>query len=642
MSHQQGGEWMHEQSFHSFTVDEKTNTDSAESDPSHSSIPPSISMDTPMSVQVDASSSPHDPSWFEPASLEAAAHAAIDAGDDSVVAQFLMLLEAHRARCERQQLYVEAALVADKVAQLRAHEDSRRAHSLAVRHLAERLDLEEAHILEFDEFGLAWEQKMKQFDAETLVRIQTLKARLTAELEQWTAQEQEQLLMRPKFSKQLLQLRSKQESLARARDYVGAERVRAQAAQLERVELDALKASWGVRVHQKRARFLESQAREESGFASRRAEERAQLEQRKRSELRSLVVQKYANLKGELERSHAKERSRLEKMAEMGISDSATIRQEAPRRANGILLPNLSPDQSAAWSAGLAAGAAMLGRNHSQQQHQLHSPTAQQQQQQQHSYPSQQRIGGSALLDGTNAPPPYNSAVSASPSIGTLVRGRTGQQQQQQQQRRSIEDEQEAMLREPTSLLTAASSSHTSSAAEVPTISSALFGRNSSQPHSFGHPAPIAPAASVYTHSHGSLPLTSRSTPANSSVTSTHTYYAPSSSQLIQQKNAAHQQQIQIQQQQTHQQKPLIGVLSGRSASSPSYDPLGSARIHRTKVGPSIQPLSTRIAYPSSKALAGLPSIPQRTNDPSAYTTNGPLSHRLPARTSAFTGPKST
>ncbi len=117
-------------------------------------------------------------------------------------------------------------------------------------------------------------QRQRNGGAETAQWMQQLKARHAAELEQWMAQEQEQLLLRPKFSKQLLQLRSKQESLAHSRDYVAAERVRAQAAQLERVKLDALKASWGAHAHQKRARFLEGQAKEQAGFALRRAEER--------------------------------------------------------------------------------------------------------------------------------------------------------------------------------------------------------------------------------------------------------------------------------------------------------------------------------------------------------------------------------
>jgi hypothetical protein len=460
-----------------------------------------------------------DPSWFEPASLEAAAHAAIDSGDDAVVAQFLLLLEAHRARCERQQLYVEAALVAGKVAQLRAHEDARRAHNLAVRHLAERLDLEEAHILEFDEFGAAWTEKLTGphgFDTETKSRLLALRARQATELEAWTAQEQEQLLLRPKFSKQLLQLRATQESLAKARDYVGAERVRAQAAQLERVELDALKAAWGAKAHSKRARFLEAQQREEAGFMARRTEERAQLEARKRSELKSLVVQKYANLKSELERAHAKERARMERRVEVGVSDSSTIREEAPRRTNGTAAAQAG--EAAAWNAGVDAGNAMR----------------------------MARAGGTAEeIAATRAAAAAQSIVGGASGTGHL-------RFQNQGSRRRIEEEQEAMLRErmtgggAAEGMDAAGQPLSSAAAEVPTIAGALTARSAGG-YGAAAPAPYMGVPPVSARSHAAAPAA-----------------APSSSQLLQQQRVALQSKA--------------APMPSRPQNSSSYDPLGSAR----------------------------------------------------------------
>ena len=83
--------------------------------------------------------------------------------------------------------------------------------------------------------------------------------------------------MRPKFSKQLIALRNLQEAHGRAREYAQAERVRVQALQLERVELESLRLAWAGRVQAKRARFLETQARELHGFSARRAEGREAL-----------------------------------------------------------------------------------------------------------------------------------------------------------------------------------------------------------------------------------------------------------------------------------------------------------------------------------------------------------------------------
>ena len=277
---------------------------------------------------------PQQPHWDSQA-IHAAAHAAIASGDEAVVAQFLSLLEAHRSRCERRHLYIEAALAEEKLRELRAHEDARRLHALTTRHLAEKLDLEEAHILEFNEFNQVWGRDiLAPFDAETRAKQTAMLARHVTELEQWTRDQQEQAFMRPKFSKQLLALRNLQEAHGRAREYAKAERVRVQALQLERVELESLRHAWAGRVQSKRARFLDAQARELHAFSARRAEERLSLEARQRTELRVQIVQKYQNLSSELERAQAKEKKRLEKMHELGVSESTVLREEAPRRVH--------------------------------------------------------------------------------------------------------------------------------------------------------------------------------------------------------------------------------------------------------------------------------------------------------------------
>lgn len=314
---------------------------------------------------------PQQPNW-DSAALHAAAHAAIASGDEAVVAQFLSLLEAHRARCERRHLYIEAGLAEEKLRELRAHEDARRLHALTTRHLAEKIDLEEAHILEFNEFNQVWGREiLAPFDAETRAKQTAMLARHVEELEQWTRDQQEQAFMRPKFSKQLLALRTLQEAHGRAREYAQAERVRLQALQLERIELESLRLAWAGRVQAKRARFLETQARELHGFSARRNEERLALEARQRSELRVQIVQKYQNLSSELERAQAKERKKLEKMHQLGVSESSVLREEAPRRVhlpppdddeNDGLDQGASEHMPPSARAASAGGAASVGR----------------------------------------------------------------------------------------------------------------------------------------------------------------------------------------------------------------------------------------------------------------------------------------
>lgn len=210
--------------------------------------------------------------------------------------------------------------------------DSRLRSSMSIRHLSERVSLEEAHILEFDEFNAVWEGEiLRAFDEATQTKQQTMLLRHVDALEAWTAAEQDRHMLRPKLSKQLLGLRGMQAQLARTRDYAQAERVRLQADALEAVELESLRAQWSQAVESRRAKFLSAQRAELDGYLARRAEDRRKLDLRRVSELRSTIVQKFKNLKSDLELAHAKERARVAKMSELGVAASEVLRHQAPR-----------------------------------------------------------------------------------------------------------------------------------------------------------------------------------------------------------------------------------------------------------------------------------------------------------------------
>src|SRR5262249_39283143 len=120
----------------------------------------------------------------------------------------------------------------------------------------------------------------------------------------------------------------------RVRNYAQAERVRLQACELEAFELASLKAQWSSAIGARREKFLRAQRAELEGYLSRRAEERRKLEQRKSAELNAEVVQKYKNLKSGMEVVQAKERTRADRMRELGISASPLLREQAPKNRN--------------------------------------------------------------------------------------------------------------------------------------------------------------------------------------------------------------------------------------------------------------------------------------------------------------------
>ena len=87
------------------------------------------------------------------------------------------------------------------------------------RQIAERLGVEEAHMLEFQQFNMIWDRKMGEYELHAEELVEAMKERHAAELRDY----QRQLMgkqTRPKFSKDLLNLRKIQDTLAKQKEYV--------------------------------------------------------------------------------------------------------------------------------------------------------------------------------------------------------------------------------------------------------------------------------------------------------------------------------------------------------------------------------------------------------------------------------------
>lgn len=146
----------------------------------------------------------------------------MDQNEDTAVQDFLEILEEHRKNCERQGKYVEAEIAKNRLDELRLHEENRRREAMRSRQIAERLGVEEAHMLEFQQFNLIWDRKMAEYETHALELVEAMKERHQAELRDY----QRRLIgrqVRPKYSKDLLNLRKIQETLAKQKEYVNLE-----------------------------------------------------------------------------------------------------------------------------------------------------------------------------------------------------------------------------------------------------------------------------------------------------------------------------------------------------------------------------------------------------------------------------------
>lgn len=139
--------------------------------------------------------------------------------EDAAVQDFLEILEEHRKNCERQGKYVEAEIAKNRLEELKLHEENRRREAMRSRQIAERLGVEEAHMLEFQQFNLIWDKKMAEYERHAEELVEAMKERHAAELRDY----QRKLMgkqIRPKFSRDLLNMRKIQETLAKQKEYV--------------------------------------------------------------------------------------------------------------------------------------------------------------------------------------------------------------------------------------------------------------------------------------------------------------------------------------------------------------------------------------------------------------------------------------
>lgn len=241
------------------------------------------------------------------------------AEEDSAVADFLQILEEHRKNCERQGKYVEAEIAKNRLEELRLHEENRRKEAMRSRQIAERLGVEEAHMLEFQQFNIVWDKKMAEYERHSEELKEAMKERHVAELGQFQQKLLSALQKQPKYSKELLNLRKIQDHLARQKDYAEAHKIKNKADQLEAWEVEKWKNSRQQEMYAKEAKFKHKQQMEWQALMKRIQSGREEQKKQRQLDLERLL-QRYQNVKAELEAQQNLERIRADKY--LGIDTS--------------------------------------------------------------------------------------------------------------------------------------------------------------------------------------------------------------------------------------------------------------------------------------------------------------------------------
>ncbi|CAM9392637.1 unnamed protein product [Heterosigma akashiwo] len=241
----------------------------------------------------------------------------MDTTEDSAVQDFLQILEEHRRNCERQGKYVEADIAKNRLEELKMHEENRRKEAMRSRQIAERLGVEEAHMLEFQQFNMVWDRKMENYEQHAQDLILSMKERHAAELRQF----QQKLLdnqPRPKFSRELLDLRRIQEHLAKGKDYQEAHKIKLKSDALEAWEVEKWRNQKQQEMLQREAKFKHGKQQELIALQKRVQTGREEQKKQRQMDLERLL-QRYQNVKSELEAQQNLERIRAERMSAMGL-----------------------------------------------------------------------------------------------------------------------------------------------------------------------------------------------------------------------------------------------------------------------------------------------------------------------------------
>lgn len=255
-----------------------------------------------------------------------------ESAEDSAVQDFLQILEEHRKNCERQGKYVEAEIAKNRLEELKLHEENRKREAMRSRQIAERLGVEEAHMLEFQQFNIVWDKKMQDYEERAAILEDEMKARHAQELANFQKHMIESISNKPKFSKELLNLRRVQETLAKAKDYKEAHRIKMRADQLEAWELEKLRNSTQQGMYAKEAQFRRRQTNELLALQKRIQSGRDEQKKLRQRDLECLL-QRYQNVKSELETAQNLERIRMDRYAGQTPATMGIVGNKAKRAA---------------------------------------------------------------------------------------------------------------------------------------------------------------------------------------------------------------------------------------------------------------------------------------------------------------------
>ena len=152
------------------------------------------------------------------------------------IEEFIDILEHHCSDCEKQGKYVEAEMAKNRIKELKEQKKQMDLDELQTRQQNENIELEETHILEFNNFNQEWDKRMNEFQMHSSQLVKALEEKHIQQHEEYRNGLEEKIAFRFKPSPELLNLKRIQTNLARQKEYKEAHQVQVRSQKLEKQE----------------------------------------------------------------------------------------------------------------------------------------------------------------------------------------------------------------------------------------------------------------------------------------------------------------------------------------------------------------------------------------------------------------------
>jgi len=235
--------------------------------------------------------------------------------EDEAVLSFMRALEEHRKKCEKEGKYMEARTASKRLHDLKLHEEQKHKVSMKHRHDTEHADAHRAFALEQDQHRHMWDLKMQDYEDSVQEQVARYKHQHLEKLEKFFAEADIKRPKRPQFSKQLLNQRKIQDTLAKQGKYEEAEAVKKMADKMENAEMEATQGTYEAEVMLKEQQVRAKQQQEMEALLHRAARGRDELRQTRTLDLERRQ-QRFKNVMAELHNLQRLEHIQLEHFLE--------------------------------------------------------------------------------------------------------------------------------------------------------------------------------------------------------------------------------------------------------------------------------------------------------------------------------------